>query len=226
MLGVTHRSPRPVDDDQRPDRRAAILTSAERLFAEHGFEAVSIRAIAADADVPSGLVGYYFGRKIELLDALFERRRSYIDERIRGIEAAAGGADPIASLVRAWAEPSIALRSAPDGADFSRLVARLATDRGPAAHHILDRFYDPLAHTFIDAMHAALPGTERNDVVWAYTFALGALLAWQSGARVQRLSRGTATDADLAAAEQLIVFMIAGFEALLGGADLAAGDPP
>jgi len=36
-----------------------------------------------------------------------------------------------------------------------------------------------------------------------------------SGARVQRLSHGAATDADLAAAEQLIDFMIAGFAALL-----------
>ena len=219
MLGVTHRSPRPVDDDERPDRRLAILTSAERLFAEHGFDSVSIRGIAADAGVPPGLVGYYFGRKSELLDALFQRRASYIEERVRGIQAAAAGGEDahetIARLVRAWAEPSIALRTAPDGADFSRLVARTVIERGPEARHILDRFYDPLADTFIDAMHAALPGTARTDVVWAYTFALGALLAWQSGARVHRLSHGEATDADLDAAQQLIEFMIAGFEALL-----------
>jgi Tetracyclin repressor-like, C-terminal domain len=117
--------------------------------------------------------------------------------------------------VRAWAEPSIALRTAPDGADFSRLVARLAIERGPEARHVLERFYDPLADTFIDAMHGALPGSARTDVVWAYTFALGALLAWQSGARVQRLSHGEAIDADLVAAEQLIEFMIAGFAAML-----------
>jgi AcrR family transcriptional regulator len=219
MLGVTHRSPRPVDDDERPDRRLAILTSAERLFAEHGFDSVSIRGIAADAGVPPGLVSYYFGRKSELLDALFQRRASYIEERLRGIQAAAAGGEDahetIARLVRAWAEPSIALRSAPDGADFSRLVARLAIERGSEARHILDRFYDPLADTFIDEMHGALPGTARTDVVWAYTFALGALLAWQSGARVHRLSHGEATDADRDAAQRLIEFMIAGFAALL-----------
>ena len=216
---MTHRSPRPVDDDERPDRRLAILTSAERLFAEHGFDSVSIRGIAADAGVPAGLVGYYFGRKSELLDALFRRRASYLEERLRGIQAAAAArADAhatITGLVRAWAEPSIALRVAPDGADFSRLVARTVIDRGPEARHILERFYDPLADTFIDALHEALPGSARTDVVWAYTFALGSLLAWQSGARVQRLSHGEATDADLAAAEQLIEFMIAGFAALL-----------
>jgi AcrR family transcriptional regulator len=206
-----------VDDDERPDRRLAILLSAERLFAEHGFDAVSIRGIAADAGVPAGLVGYYFGRKSELLDALFQRRSRYIEERVRGIEAAAKTPtkDTIARLVRAWAEPSIALRAAPDGAEFSRLVARIALERGPDARHILERFYDPLADTFIDAMHGALPDADRVDIVWAYTFALGSLLAWQSGTRVHRLSRGAATDADLDAAEQLITFMIAGFEALL-----------
>lgn len=213
-----HRSPRPVDDDQRPDRRLAILTSAERLFAEHGFDAVSIRTIAAEAGVPAGLVGYYFGRKGELLAALLQRRRGYIEERVRGIQEAVEipgeEHDKVSRLVRAWAEPAIRLRTAEDGADFSRLVARSVIDRGPEARLILERFYDPLADMFIDAMYAALPRSARVDVVWAYTFALGALMAYQSGARVHRLSHGEAADGDPAAAEQLIDFIIAGFDAL------------
>jgi AcrR family transcriptional regulator len=214
-----HRSPRPVDDDERPDRRLAILTSAERLFAEHGFAGVSIRSIAAEAGVPSGLVGYYFGRKNELLDALLQRRRDTIEERIRGIHVALESPgeehEKVSQLVRAWAEPSLRLRAAEDGADFSRLVARSIIDRGPEARLILERFYDPLADTFIDAMHAALPESARVDVVWGYTFALGALAAYIAGSRVHRLSHGEAADADPAAAERLIDFMIAGFDALL-----------
>ena len=51
-----------------PERnRLAVLSAARRLFAAQGYEAVSIRAIAAEADVTAGLVMAYFGTK----DALF-----------------------------------------------------------------------------------------------------------------------------------------------------------
>ena len=43
-------------DHNRPDRRAAILLAAEKLFAEHGYHAVSIRQIALEAQVPLALV--------------------------------------------------------------------------------------------------------------------------------------------------------------------------
>ncbi len=47
--------------------RGAVLAAARRLFAAHGYESVSIRAIAAEAEVTAGLVMAYFGNK----DALF-----------------------------------------------------------------------------------------------------------------------------------------------------------
>jgi AcrR family transcriptional regulator len=46
--------------------RAAILASARRLFSERGYGATTLRAIAADADVTSPLVLYFFGSKAHL----------------------------------------------------------------------------------------------------------------------------------------------------------------
>jgi AcrR family transcriptional regulator len=46
--------------------RAAILASARRLFAEHGYSATSLRAIAAEAGVTSPLVIHFFGSKAHL----------------------------------------------------------------------------------------------------------------------------------------------------------------
>ena len=63
----------------RPDRRAAILLAAEKLFAEHGYHAVSIRQIALEAQVPLALVAYYYGQKHELFHAIFAHWRSTID---------------------------------------------------------------------------------------------------------------------------------------------------
>lgn len=45
------------------DTRAQILTSARKLFAERGYDAVSLRAIARDADVDPALVHHYFEGK-------------------------------------------------------------------------------------------------------------------------------------------------------------------
>ena len=51
-----------------PERnRQAVLSAARQLFAAQGYDAVSIRAIAAEAGVTAGLVMSYFGTK----DALF-----------------------------------------------------------------------------------------------------------------------------------------------------------
>ncbi|AUS79877.1 TetR/AcrR family transcriptional regulator [Actinoalloteichus sp. AHMU CJ021] len=53
--------------------RERILTAAGELFAESGFDATPTSRIAERAEVPKGLVHYYFRRKQDLLAALIER---------------------------------------------------------------------------------------------------------------------------------------------------------
>jgi AcrR family transcriptional regulator len=50
-----------------PDTRDAILAAARRGFATRGYDATSLRSIAAEADVDPALVIHYFGNK----DGLF-----------------------------------------------------------------------------------------------------------------------------------------------------------
>lgn len=56
------------------DRRARILDAAEELFAEDGFDATPTARVADAAQVPKGLVFYYFPRKIDLLLTLLHER--------------------------------------------------------------------------------------------------------------------------------------------------------
>ena len=58
----------------RDDRRTRILDAAEELFAESGFDATPTARVAQHAEVPKGLVFYYFPRKIDLLLALLDER--------------------------------------------------------------------------------------------------------------------------------------------------------
>jgi AcrR family transcriptional regulator len=51
-----------------------LLDAAERLFAEHGVDAVSVRAVNAAAGFGPAAVNYHFGTKRELLAAIVNRR--------------------------------------------------------------------------------------------------------------------------------------------------------
>ena len=55
-------------------KRQAIIETAERLFAEYGYDATSTARIAHEAGVPSGLVFYHFATKLDLLLAIVHER--------------------------------------------------------------------------------------------------------------------------------------------------------
>ena len=64
--------PAAVHSGRRPGEsgaRDAILEAARALFAEHGFERATIRAMAARAGVDPALVHHYFGSKEQLFEA-------------------------------------------------------------------------------------------------------------------------------------------------------------
>ncbi|WP_409076753.1 hypothetical protein [Paraburkholderia sp. BL23I1N1] len=75
-------------------------------------------------------------------------------------------------------------------------------------------FYDPLANAFVDAMQRALPECSRDQIIWEYEYALGALLMTIADRRVERLSRHGAKSGDPSQGGPLIDFLSAGFVAM------------
>ena len=63
--------------DMAADKREHILTVAEELFGENGFDGTSVRDIAQKAGVNLAMISYYFGSKEKLLEALIELRAGY-----------------------------------------------------------------------------------------------------------------------------------------------------
>lgn len=63
---------RPAGPDTQ-DIRSAILDAAERLFAQRGYAATSVREIAQQVEVTPAMVHYYFGSKHALLQQVLER---------------------------------------------------------------------------------------------------------------------------------------------------------
>jgi AcrR family transcriptional regulator len=80
----------------------ALLAAAGELFPAHGYDATSIRAITARANVNLGAVTYHFGSKEALYEALFAHLAEPFREHVAAIGARPGPAlERIVELVQA-----------------------------------------------------------------------------------------------------------------------------
>lgn len=203
---------------ERPDRRQNILLAAEKLFAQRGYAAVSIRNIAEEAAVPLALVGYYFGQKHELYHAIFEHWSATIGERLAGLRAAVAlgsqNGDALHRIVEAFIAPVIRLRTSAEGEYYALLMTRGLSLQTGEEDDIIRTFFDPMAHAFIEALQGALsaefPAVTHGTVAWCYQFGLGALLHHVGDQRVRRLSGGTNRPSDPAAMPLLVAFITEG----------------
>ena len=77
----------------RAEREREMLMSAAELFAERGYNAVSMEAIAGACGVTKPLLYSYFGSKEELFVACAEKSGEALRERVREVVHAPGSAD-------------------------------------------------------------------------------------------------------------------------------------
>jgi AcrR family transcriptional regulator len=110
-------------DSATPDR---LLDAAERLLAERGSTAVSVRDVLTEAGVANAsAVGYYFGSKDGLVAAVERRAVVQVNaERAAGLEALDPSA-PLEDLVRSFVAPLVRLRCAGRGPATARVFTRI-----------------------------------------------------------------------------------------------------
>ncbi|MCU0940977.1 MAG: TetR family transcriptional regulator [Hydrogenophaga sp.] len=202
----------------RNDRQEAILQSAERLFADQGFHAVTLRQIAEAAEVPLALVGYYFGRKNDLFRAIFAHRRSGHAEGLAALDDARRQPqhpDALTQVVQALVLPILKMRHQPRTMSYARLLARELMEGTTQPDHPMRDVFEPLAQRYLDALRSLQPLASQADLAWACQFSLGALAMHLRDQRVERLSQGRAHAADPAAAPRLVTFIAGGLRACL-----------
>lgn len=153
-------SPTPVQ--RNPDRtRRRILHSAIRLFAKHGFHAVSVDEIVGQARVNKRMVYHYFGSK----DALFEAALSEVYKRIETIEfhAIERGRSPREKLSRLLESYFEFLDDEPE---FTRLLQWENLEKGrhlTKENHLLTK--NPFLERFRGIIEDGIASGEfRNDL--------------------------------------------------------------
>jgi len=162
--------------------RQKVLDAAERLFAEHGFDGVSIRQIAQEAEVTLGVVGFHSGNKVELFTTILERRASALNEaRLDALEELRRNHDrrsmQLAEIMRAYIAPYIDLASTggPQWHAYACLIARIVSDE--RWYPLARRLYDPTARIFLDAIREAHPAADNERLAAAFVMSVASMLS-------------------------------------------------
>lgn len=204
----------------RKDRREAtcakILYAAERMFGAWGYDGVSVRKIACEADVELSLLLYHFKSKDELYRAVFEKSaRAILERRHEALAAVLATEAPtcrdvLMALCDSW------LSLAADGLiHLTQVFERTMLRHADSQIAIIKEFVDPGSSLFIDALARAAPNASIDDIHRCYHLFAGALVhVMIDQARIERLS-----GADVADTRKMMALMADLISARLAGPD-------
>ncbi len=167
--------PRKVNGKGGVDAAERILDAAEDLFSKHGFDGVTMRAVAELAALDAALAHYYFATKQGLFDAVLERRAEQVfSERMDAFdryEAASGDEVTVEGAVAAFVIPLLErARKGDDGwKNYFRLIALVNNDASHVALSIMS-YFDPLVHRLIQVVKRALPDAPEEELFWCFHF--------------------------------------------------------
>ena len=98
------------------DTRERLLDAAEKLFAETGIGATSLRAVTAEAEANLASVHYHFGSKESLLLEVFGRRIKPVNrERLERLDkATTESPEDLDAVIRAFVAPAMLVLANPE----------------------------------------------------------------------------------------------------------------
>jgi len=150
------------------DTRQLLLSTAARLFSRHGYAAVSLRQIAAEAGVTTGSLYHYFGHKDqiveEILDAGHKQVHAEVARAIVAVGPSARKAEKVVVGIRA------------------HLAAVHEMDSFPAANIRI------FAHVPPEIRAAVLPSRKAYEQYWTELLASGRGIGQKSRVDVYQLT--------------------------------------
>lgn len=207
----------------KADTIDALMESAIHCFSRYGYEGASLRDIAANAGVPLSTIHMYFGSKAELYSAIERKSWNEIDDERSALLTLAlrnaGDRPPeLADLFHALAFPVVRRALGDSENDRERVFIVRSRVAGQSLLKPADflETADRSVVRWIDAMGQACPTLTRQDIVWAFSFVVGAIYSWQLidhrydrllGEDVERTVEGITSD--------IVAFGCAGVQALI-----------
>lgn len=156
-----------------------LLDAAEHLFGEAAFDEVSIRELAAAADVNVAAVNYHFQGKENLYHEVIRRRfilqRDLTLDRLQRIVDAGGDRPALDAVIRAMVREQLhgALATTSGMRIMGTLAREMHTNHGTQHMVAFKVLIAPLFAAFSGAMLAARPHLTQDDANWLIASTVG-----------------------------------------------------
>lgn len=191
----------PSQGERRQKSMTLIMDQAEALFAERGYNGVTLNDVARDAGVDTSLMRYYFGDKEQLFRAVFRRRGPEINDlRLKAMAAyrvAAGKHLKLEGVVEAFVKPVFDKMIEDEGwRNYMAIVAYVNSSRGPL-HTLMGETFHYVSREFIADLRRVYPNVAERELYWSYHFVTGAFtFSLGQTRRMDVLSEGLISSSD------------------------------
>ncbi len=164
----------------RPSAREDLLDCAETLFAEHGLEGVSLRAINAKAKLSPAALHYHFGTQQTLVEALLQRQMpSLMENRRQLLDALANRPAPPTTrdVLSALIQPQVDLLAEGEepGLRYLRFIHRIQADGDLDQQFVIDRWPGGVDR-LVPLLQEANPSLPRSVLEFRLTLAIDVML--------------------------------------------------
>ena len=209
-----------------------LLREAEQLFAEQGYERMSLRAVTRRAGANLAAVNYHFGSKRGLIIAVLRRHIEPLNaERLAMLQSArdtAGGQPlPVPTIIDALLEPMArrALRVEGGSRVFFKGLGRMLGEWREFMPMIFREFFTDLAKVSLAELRRTLPELPESELQWRFFFMISTMLG--TFARQEALSEIGIPVSEDDLQRQLLPrmrhYVCAGIEAPMSGAPAFTG---
>lgn len=165
-----------------PATHERILDAAERLFAEHGFNATSLRQITTSATANLAAVNYHFGDKENLYTEVIRRRIRPINAlRLARLEQAVLEAGeqppPLVDVLRILMGPIFEAHRDPSrgGPHIVRLISRTLTEPLPFMRDLVASEFHAVIARFGQIVRRHVAQLSPEEFLWRLSFVVGAM---------------------------------------------------
>jgi AcrR family transcriptional regulator len=196
--------------------RERLLDAAEELFAEAGFNGVSVRQIVERASVNLGAIPYHFGTKENLFKEVLLRRANPLRaERQRMMAELLGrkSSPTLEELLFVLLEP--AFRTSRENEAFRRLLGRASMDPAPEVRRLMVEIYTLDFITVPHALRQHFSGMNETEFHWKLNCFYGVMLFVQADTgKIQTIAgEDFDTSQPAIALKYVIPFLAAGMRA-------------
>lgn len=165
-MGIKERKER-----HREDFKALILEAAKKLFVTHGYEATSIRKIAAEIEFSPTTIYLYYKDKTDIAYALHQEGFGLLRERFAALEFVDSAFDRLKAMGRAY------IQFAVDHPDFYELMFVMKEPmQYLQAHHPEEDW--PEGERVFDGLIQTVEGCKEQGYFTAMPTEEAAMLSW------------------------------------------------